>query len=44
MTWHSSTIPRAHLDRLLSEIRHQGGVIASCQRCQAGMLVTWFTR
>lgn len=43
MTWHTSTTTRDELDRLLAEIRHQGGTVASCHRCTAGSEITWFT-
>lgn len=43
MTWHTTTTTRDHLQLLIAEIRHQGGTIASCRRCTAGLLVTWFT-
>lgn len=43
MTWHTSTTTRDKLDALIREIRGQGGTIASCQRCTAGLQITWFT-
>lgn len=43
MTWHSSITSRDKLEALIAEIRQTGGTIASCQRCTAGLLVTWFT-
>jgi hypothetical protein len=43
MTWHTSTTTRDGLDGLISHIRHHGGTVASCQRCAAGLLITWFT-
>jgi hypothetical protein len=43
MTWHTSTIKRDELDQLLRKIRHQGGTVASCHRCTAGLQITWFT-
>lgn len=43
MTWHRSTTTRAELEKLIRDIRHRGGTVASCQRCTAGLLVTWFT-
>ncbi|WP_435769017.1 hypothetical protein [Nocardioides sp. SYSU DS0651] len=43
MTWHTSTTTRDGLVVLIERIRHQGGTVASCQQCSAGILVTWFT-
>lgn len=43
MTWHSSTTTHDKLEALIAEIRRGGGTIASCQRCAAGLLITWFT-
>jgi len=43
MTWHTTTTTRDLLDALISDIRDQGGTIASCQRCSAGLQITWFT-
>lgn len=43
MTWHTSTTPKADLDRLLAHIRHHGGTVASYQQCTEGLMVTWFT-
>lgn len=43
MTWHTSTTTRDRLERLIKDIRENGGTIASCQRCTTGLLVTWFT-
>lgn len=44
MNWHTSTITRNDLDRLLAEIYSTGGTITSCKRCATGLLFTWFTR
>lgn len=43
MTWHTATTTRDELTGLISEIRHHGGTVASCQHCASGVLVTWFT-
>lgn len=43
MTWHTSTTTSDKLDQLILEILRQGGTIGSCQRCAAGLLLTWFT-
>jgi hypothetical protein len=43
MTWHTSTTTRDKLAALVADIRLQGGTVASCQRCAAGLVVTWFT-
>ncbi len=43
MTWHTSTTTRDELNRLLTEIRHRGGTVASCRHDTSGLLVTWFT-
>lgn len=43
MTWHTSTTTKTELHRLLAEIRHQGGTVASCHRCTTGLEITWFT-
>jgi len=43
MTWHTSTTSRDGLAALVTTIRRQGGCVSSCQRCAAGILVTWFT-
>lgn len=43
MTWHTSTTTRDGLVGLIARIRHHGGTVASCQRCNEGLLVTWFT-
>ncbi|MCX6400655.1 MAG: hypothetical protein NTX33_12100 [Propionibacteriales bacterium] len=43
MTWHTTTTTKAELTHLLANIRHQGGTVASCHRCSAGLQITWFT-
>ena len=43
MNWHTSTTTSERLGQLISEIRHQGGTIFSCQRSAVGLVVTWFT-
>ena len=43
MTWHTTTTTRHGLASLIAHIRHQGGTVASCQHCAAGLRVTWFT-
>lgn len=43
MTWQTTRTTTAELDDLIAAIRRRGGTIASCQRCDAGLLVTWFT-
>lgn len=43
MTWHTSTTTRELLEQVVRDIRRQGGTVASCQRCAAGLQVTWFT-
>ncbi|WP_275890243.1 hypothetical protein [Nocardioides faecalis] len=42
MSWHTTTVPREGLARLIADIRRQGGTVGSCRRCPAGLLVTWF--
>lgn len=43
MIWHSATTTLDDLVRLVVEIRHLGGTVASCRHCAEGVRVTWFT-
>lgn len=43
MTWQTTRTTKDGLDDLIAAIRRRGGTIASCQRCDEGLLVTWFT-
>lgn len=42
MEWQTTKTTRDKLDALIAEIRRRGGTIASCHRCDSGVLVTWF--
>lgn len=43
MTWHTSPTTTAELPDLVTQIRRQGGFIASCLHVTTGLVVTWFT-
>ncbi|HWU22126.1 MAG TPA: hypothetical protein VN088_11415 [Nocardioides sp.] len=43
MTWHTSNTTPARLEKLIADIRRQGGTVASCYRGTTDLVVTWFT-
>ncbi|MFD1251057.1 hypothetical protein ACFQ3F_24915 [Nocardioides ginsengisoli] len=43
MTWHTATVDRRDLDRLLARIRGAGGVVACCRPDCDRICVTWTT-
>lgn len=43
MTWQTTETTGDKLDAVIAEIRRRGGTIAGCQKCDGGLLVTWFT-